>query len=458
MRIIICGGGQVGFSIATYLSFEDNDVTVIDTDQNIVTRINEELEVNGIVGNASEPDVLEAAGANKADLIIAVTHRDEVNMVACQVAHSIFNIPKKIARIRSHSFINPAWSNLFSRDHMPIDVIISPENEVAKAICQRLSVPGTTNVLSLAGGRVYLVGVICLEECPIIKTQLRQIPALFPDLPIEVVYIMRDNRAIQPDINEQMQVGDEVYFFVDVKQLKRAMGVFGHEENEARRVVVVGGGNIGEALIEQFMHDHSDLRVKLIENDTERAKYLSAKFEDLIVINGSGLDRDILEEANISRTEALVSVTNDDEANILASLVAKQYGCERAIAIVNKTSYGPIINSLGIDTVISPRSITVSGIMQHVRRGRVRALYTFKDSFAEIIEAEVAEGTDFANKTLSEVKLPRRVIIGAIVRNDDVFMPVPNLLIKPGDRIILMVPQGLAAKVEKIFSVNMELI
>ncbi len=457
MRIIICGGGQVGYSIASYLSNEDNDVTVIDINHEVVSRINNELEVHSIVGHASHPDVLEAAGARSADLIIAVTHQDEVNMVACQVAHSLFNVQKKIARIRRRSFLDPGWANLFSRDHMPIDVIISPEYEVANAISQRLAVPGTTNVLPLSDGKVYLVGVICDTYCPIVNTQLRQLPALFPNLSIEITYIVRQNRAFIPDKDDQMQIGDEVFFFVDAKQLQRAMDIFGNSQAEARRIVIMGGGNIGYALAEQIMEEHPDMRVKILESNLSRARQLSAEFENLIVIHGNGLDRDIMEEANISRTEVMVAVTDDDEANILGSLLAKQDGCKRVISLVNKNTYGSIINSLGIDAVVSPRSITVSSIMQHIRRGRIRSLYTLKDSIAEIIEAEVCDATDVTNKSLSELPIPQNVVIGAVVRGEDVFMPSPNFVLKSGDRVIMMVPQGLALKVEKLFSVNVEL-
>lgn len=458
MRVIICGGGQVGYSIASYLSQENNDVTVIDINPDTVADINNELEANGIVGHASNPEVLYNAGANDADLVIAVTHQDEVNMVACQVAHSLFNVPKKIARIRNQSYMDPAWLNLFSRAHLPIDVIISPELEVAKAIAQRLAVPGTTEAFPLAGGKVYLVGLICDENCPVVNTPLRQMPTLFPELPVEIVCILRNNRAIIPDQDNQIEIGDEVFFFVDVEHLKRAMSVFGHEETEARRLIIMGGGNIGSSLAHIICERYPDARLKIIERSSEKAKDLSNDFENIIVLEGDGLNRDILQEANISRTETFITVTNDDEANILGSLLAKQYGCERVVTLVNKNNYVPLIQNLGIDTTVSPKAITVSSIMQHVRRGRIKGIHTLRDGFAEVIEAQIVEGSVLANKQIEDIKLPPQVVIGVIVRDDDVLLPNEDLVIRTNDRVVLLAAQGQGQKVENLFSVQVELI
>lgn len=458
MRVIICGGGQVGYSIASYLSQEDNDVTVIDIDADTVTNINNELEANGVVGHASNPEILYNAGANDADLVIAVTHEDEVNMVACQVAHSLFNVPKKIARIRNQTYLDPAWSNLFSRSHLPIDVIISPELEVAKAVNQRLTVPGTTDAIPLAGGLLYLVGVMCDEGCPVVNTPLRQLPTLFPDLPVEIVCIQRQNQAIIPDENSQMQIGDEVFFFVDLEHLRRAMSVFGHEESEARRIVIMGGGNIGASLATLVEEKNPGVRLKIIERNHERAKKLSSEYENIVVLEGDGLSRELLEEANISRTETFIAVTNDDEANILGSLLSQQYGCERAITLINKSDYVPLVQNLGIAATVSPKAITVSSIMQHVRRGRIKGIHTLRDGFAEVIEAQVVEGTEMCNKPIEDIKLPPQVVIGAIVRKNKVLLPHEDLVIYKNDRVIILAAQGQGQKVEGLFSVQVELI
>jgi trk system potassium uptake protein TrkA len=457
MRVIICGAGQVGFSIAAYLSREDNDVTVIDLKPDLIAQVNETLDANGIVGHASNPDILEMAGANDADILIAVTHSDEVNMVACQIAHALFNVPKKIARIREQSYLNPAWANLFTRAHLPIDVIISPEKEIARAIYDRLRVPGTTNVIALADGRVHLVGVMCDDDCPVINTPLKELTHLFPTLAITVAAIVRANKPIIPDQEEQLLAGDEVYFFVDTRQLQRALAVFGHEEQAARHVVVLGGGNIGLFLTALLHQEQHQVRVKVIESNLARAMYLSERLKGVSVLYGDGLDPKTLEDADISMTETLVAITNDDETNIMGSLLAKQRGCKRVISLVSKASYTSLIRMMGIDALVSPRTITVSSIMQHVRRGRIKALHSLRDGFAEVIEGEVSDTASIANLEIGNLKLPRDVLIGAIVRGDQVLMPDPDLKIRPGDHVIVLADQAQARKIEKMFLVHMDL-
>ena len=355
MRVIICGAGQVGFSIAAYLSRENNDITVIDHNAEMIARVNMDLDANGILGSASSPEVLDAAGASDADMIVAVTHQDEVNMVACQVAHSLFNVPKKIARIRDQVFREPAWANLFSRAHMPIDVIISPEEEVAKAVEMRLSVPGTTSVTPMADGRLYLCGVLCEQDCPLVNTPLKQLNALFPDMHVKIAAIVRNGKPFVPGANDQMLIGDEVVFVAQTQQLTRVLAGFGHEEQKARHVIIVGGGNIGLSLINKIKDSHEEVSLKVIESNSERATKLSEELEGVLILNASGLDRKVLEEANIAETETLIAITDDDETNILASLLARQYGCNRVIPLVNKGSYGSLTGTLGSGLLFPPR-------------------------------------------------------------------------------------------------------
>ena len=368
MQVIICGAGQVGSNIARYLCGEDADITVIDQSPELIARITESLDVKGVVGFASHPDVLERAGAGDADMIIAVTYADEVNMVACQICHSIFDVPTKIARVRSQSYLDPMWADLFSRDHLPIDVIISPELEVARAIERRLHIPGAFDVHPLANGKVSMIGVRCTEETPILDTPLRQLTALFPELNIVVVGIWRDGMGIVPRPEHELNVGDDIYFVAETAHLARAMAAFGHEEKEARRVILIGGGNIGFNLATMVEKSDPHVAIKLIEVNKERAEIVAQSLERTIVIHGDALDVDILEEAGAGAAETVVAVSNDDEVNILASLLAKQYGCQRAVTLINKASYGSLVGTLGIDTVVSPRAITVSTILQHVRR------------------------------------------------------------------------------------------
>ncbi len=457
MRVIICGAGQVGYSIARYLSREANDVSVIDSDARLINEINDELDVHGIHGYASHPATLEYAGAPDADMIIAVTHFDEVNMIACQVAHSLFGIPKKIARIREQNYLGPAWSNLFSRAHMPIDVIISPEQSVAEAIDQRLMTPGTTMVLPLADRAVYVVGVLCGENCPAVNTPLRQLSTLFPNLNLSIVAIERGLETIIPGADDQIYVGDEVFFCVDAAHVKRAIEAFGHEEQKARNVVIAGGGNIGLSLAERLIHKHKGLSVKLIEKNEARAREISEMMEEVIVLHGDTLDKDLLREIDIAHVETLIAVTNDDEANILGSVLAKQHGCGRVITLVNNPAYPSLTGPLEIDATVSPRATTISMIMRHVRRGRIKAVYNLHDGIAEIIEAEVSETAELANKKIANITFPEDVRIGAIVRGSDVIMPRGETIIRPNDHMIVLASQGSVHDVEKLFCVQVDL-
>lgn len=457
MRVIICGAGEVGYNIASYLSREENDVTVIDNQRTLIEQVNQELDVNAILGHASNPDVLNAAGANEADMILAVTQSDEVNMVACQIGHSLFGIPKKIARIREQSYLDPAWSNLFSRSHLPIDVIISPEVIVADDIYRRLSVPGTTYVITLAEGKAYMAGVICKEDCPVINTPLSQLSSLFPELSFEVVAILRNNKPIIPDKSEQLEVGDEAYFVVDAKHLNRVLAVFGHREQKARRIVIVGGGHIGLGLAMMLNEKNRDVQIKMIELSEARARFINEKLSDVVVLKGSALDKDVLDEAGVGDCDTLVAVTNDDETNILGSLLAKQYGCTSVITLVNNYAYTPLVGPLGIDSMVLPRAKIVATIMQHVRRGRIRGLHNLRDGFAEVIEAEISESSNIANSTIEDLQLPSEVIVGAIIRDNEILIPKPDTTVRPGDLVVIVASRRQAPNVEKMFSVQVDL-
>ncbi|MFM2042197.1 MAG: transport system, NAD-binding component [Pseudomonadota bacterium] len=456
MKVIVCGAGQVGSNIARYLASEGNNVTVIDQSAELIQKISDTLDVQAMVGFASHPNVLEAAGASDADMIIAVTLADEVNMVACQVADSLFNVPTKIARVRHQSYLQPIWADLFSRDHLPIDVIISPEIEVARAVARRLQVPGAFDMIPLADGKVRVVGVVCTANCPIINTPLRQLTGLFPDLNIEIVAIVRNEKPIIPSGDDQMLAGDEVYFVADTNHVARAMAAFGHEEPEARRVIIIGGGNIGLCLAEEIEAKHPGVSARIIEVDRKRAQFVAQRLTRTMVLHGDGLDPDILEEANVRASETVVAVSNNDEGNILSSLLAKRYGCERAITLINKTTYQPLVHPLGIDAVVSPRSITVSSILQHVRRGRIKAVHSLREGFAEVIEAEALETSTLVNQPLKDIRLPAGVIVGAIVRGDTVIIPRPSTVVKPNDRVIILAEVGQVRKVEKMFAVRLE--
>lgn len=456
MQVIICGAGQVGFNIARYLAGEQADITVIDQSPELIAKIADSLDVKGLVGFASHPDVLERAGARDADMVIAVTYADEVNMVACQICHSIFDVPTKIARIRDQSYLEPMWSDLFSSDHMPIDVIISPEVEVARAISRRLEIPGAFDVIPLADGKVGLIGVHCQEHCPILETPLRQLTGLFPDLHLVIVGIIRDGKGFVPTAEDVLLVGDDVYIVAETAHTRRAMFAFGHEEREARRVVIVGGGNIGLSLAKTVEDNNPRVAMKLIEMDKKRAEQVAQTLDRTVVIHGDALEAEILQESNAGMAETIVAVTNDDEVNILASLLSKRFGCQRAVTLINTNSYGPLIGTLGLDTVVSPRAITVSKILQHVRRGRIRSVHSVSEGFGELIEAEALETSSLVGVPLREADLPEGVLIGSIVRGDEVITPRGDTVVRSGDLVVLFAAAEVVKKVEKLFAVKLE--
>ncbi|MDD9899655.1 MAG: Trk system potassium transporter TrkA [Alphaproteobacteria bacterium] len=456
MKVLICGGGQVGSSIAAYLAEEGNSVTVVDQRPELIAEINETLDATGIVGHATHPDVLARAGAADAEMIIAATQSDEVNMIACQMAHSLFRIPVKIARVRHQSYRDPQWADLFRRDHMPIDVIISPEIEVAKSIGNRLRVPGAFNIIPMANGRVQVVSVICKSDCPLINTPLKHLTPMFPDLTIEVVAIVRGETKIIPSANDEMREGDEVYFVTSAEHLSRAMASFGYDEPPARRVLIMGAGKIGMRLAEELQENMPGVTIRMIEHNMERARDVSERLPDVTVLQGESLDRELLEEAHVSSTEAVIAVMNHDESNILSAMMAKQFGAERTIALVNSSSFAPLLGNLGIDAIVNPRAITVSTILQHIRRGRIKAAHALRDGFAEILEVEALDTSAVVNTPISEIKRPPGMIFGLIVREDEIIVPRPDSVIRPDDHVIILAAHDQVKQVEQMFAVRPE--
>jgi len=456
MKVIVCGAGQVGFNIARYLASAGNDVTVIDQRPELTQKIGESLDIQAITGFASHPEVLAQAGAADAELLVAVTYADEVNMVACQVAHSLFNVPTKIARVRHQSYLQPRWQDLFRREHLPIDVIISPEIEVAKAIARRLEVPGATEVMPFADDRVRMIAARCGPECPILDTPLRQLTFLFPDLHLTVVGIIRGDHFFVPSGDDHLSEGDEVYSVVETGHTARAMRAFGHEEKVSERIVIAGGGNIGLFLARELESSRPRATLTLIEMSPERARYIADKLSRTMVLQGDARDREIHEEANLRSAEAIVCVTNDDEVNIMAALLAKRYGCQQALTLVNNNVYAPLLGSLGIDVVINPRETTVSSILQHVRRGRIKSAHTIRDGEAEVFEAEALETTPLVGQTLREARLPPGVIVGAIVRDNQVTSARADTVIRARDRVVVVARAQAVKKVEKLFAVRVD--
>ena len=458
MKIVICGAGLVGSAIASHLSEEHNDVTVIDASQENIQRITDQVDVHGVVGVASHPDRLAEAGVGDADLLIAVTESDEINMVACQVSHTIFNTPVKIARIRSQAYLNPLYGDLYAPDDMPIDHIISPEKEVSAAVSNQLRVPGAFDVKDMCEGKMNLVGVLLTDDSPIRDVSLRHLTNLFPDLLITVLAIIRDGKVVIPRSGtESMQTGDRVYFVCDAGHLHRAMASFGHEEPEARSVVIAGGGSIGQMLAREIGSNFENTAVQIIELHASRARALAEELQNTGIINGDALDSAILREAGVHSTETFVSVTEDDEVNILSALLAKRTGAKHAVALVNIPGFIPLVGTLGVDAVINPSQITVSSILEHVRRGRIRDVHPVIEDLGEVLEAEALPSSLLVGKPLRLAKIPKGIAVGGVLRDGRVITARGDTVIESGDTVVIFAARGKITQLEKLLSVRLDI-
>ncbi|MBO9449513.1 Trk system potassium transporter TrkA [Tropicibacter sp. R16_0] len=456
MKVIICGAGQVGWQIARHLSGELNDVTVVDNNPDLVRRATDTLDVQGIAGFASYPDVLDRAGARDADMIIAATHSDEVNMVTCQVAHSVFGIQRKIARLRSQSYLTAIYSDLYRRDHLPIDVVISPEREVAAAAMRRLSAPAAFDTETFMDGQAQLLGVTIHEDCPIINTPLRQLTDLFSTLRAIVVGVRREGTLFAPEPGDQLFVGDQCYVFSHVEDVSRTMDVFGKTQKKQDRVVIVGGGNVGLEVAKTLEEQKERIRSKVIERDRASAERAAEELERTIVLNGDGLDAALLKEAGIERADAMLAVTDDDKTNMLAAVRAKAEGCPLAIALINDPTLVPLMQPMGIDAYINPRATTVSSILRHIRHGRVRQVYSIGDAEAEVIEAEVLSTSPMAGARLRDIDFPEGVLVGAVRKGDEVLRPTGGLRIEEGDVVAIFSMADDVPEVERLMQVSID--
>ncbi|MDB6180067.1 Trk system potassium transporter TrkA [Paracoccus fistulariae] len=456
MKIIICGAGQVGWQIARHLSGERNDVTVIDNNGELIRRATDALDVRGVTGFASHPDVLDQAGARDADLIIAATHSDEVNMVTCQVAHSVFQVPRKIARLRSGAYLDALYSDLYRTDHLPIDVVISPEREVAKAALQRLSAPTTFDVETFLKGKVQLLGILLDEDCPALNTPLRQLDEIFSSLRAIVAGVRRDGRLFAPEANDQLFAGDQIYILTHTDDVTRTLEIFGKPPQKQETLVIVGAGNVGLVVAQKLESRHERIRTKLIERDRHRAEYAADHLERTIVLNGDGLSAELLEEAAVQTTDAVLAVTEDDKTNILVSIRAKQAGAKMAIALINDPTLVPLMSALDIDAYINPRATTVSTILRHIRHGRVRDIYSIGDAEAEVMEAQVLSTSPMAGRAIRDIEFPEGALIGAVQKGDKVIKPLPDTRIEEGDIVLIFAMTDDVPEVERLLQVSID--
>ena len=455
MNIIICGAGKVGFSISKQLSAQGHSVTVVDQSKDDIKKINETQDVKGIVGRATLPSVLENAGAEKTDMIIAVTRNDETNMIICQLASSLFNISKKIARIRSKEFLEGKWSKLYNKSNIPIDVIISPEIEVAKSLYRRLEAPGALDNVPFGNDKVKFLEISIEKDCPIIGVPLKDLTKKFPDFKANILGALRKDKFIFLKKDDKILEGDNVYLVASSDQLNQILKAFGHEEKVSKKILIIGGGNIGLNLAKLLETNLEGMRIKIIEKNKQRAEELASELSSSIILNGDGLDEELLKEANIEEIETVLALTNDDENNIMACVLGEKYGpSKRTIAIVNKSNYSLLQKSLNIDDLVDPRMTTVSKIMEHVHKGTIGTVYSLLDGEYELIEAEILDKSELLNKKIKDVDLPKLIRIGAVVRKDKVIIPRSDFAFEKKDLIVFLAKREQLKEVENIFRIS----
>jgi trk system potassium uptake protein TrkA len=451
VKIIILGAGQVGRTAAYHLSREEaNEVTVVDINEDTLRDLQDRLDIRTVAGNASYPTVLEAAGANEADIIVALTSADEVNMMACEVAYTLFRTPTKIARIRSAEYTSRP--ELFSEEALSVDVFISPEQLVTEYIEKLIKNPGALQVLDFADGKVRLVGVRAKKDGLLVGRALRELRDHLPKSDARVVAIYRASRSIPPQGDTVIEEGDEVFFLAASADLRRVMTELRKEDNPVKRVVIAGAGNIGFRLAKTLEKQN---QVKLIERDTKRARKVSELLENTIVLNGDAADEELLIEENIDSADVFAALTNSEEANILSAMLAKRLGAHKVMALINKPSYAELMESGSIDIAISPQTITIGSLLAHVRRGDVVRVHSLRRGAAEAIEI-IVHGSERScrviGKRIEAIQLPEGASIGAIVRGDEVIMAHHDTVIEADDHVILFLADRRHIEaVEKLF-------
>lgn len=451
MKIVILGAGQVGRTAAYHLSREEaNEVTVVDTNEEVLRDLQGRLDIRTVAGNASWPTVLEAAGAPDADILVALTSSDEVNMMACEVAYTLYRTPTKIARIRAAEYTsNP---KLFSAEALSVDVWISPEQLVTEYVERLIRYPGALQVLDFADGRVRLVGVRASKGGLLVGQRILTLREHMPDIDARIMAIYRDGRSIEPTGETVIEEGDEVFFLAAREQIRRVMNELRLESKPVKRVVIAGGGNIGFRLARTIEKEH---QVKLIERDTRRARRVSEQLEHAIVLNADAADEELLIEENIDDADVFAALTNSEEANILSAMLAKRLGANRVMALINKPSYAELMESGSIDVAISPQTITIGSLLAHVRRGDVVRVHSLRRGAAEALEA-IAHGesgrSQIVGRKVEDIKLPEGARIGALVRGDEVIMAHHDSVVHEDDHVIVFLSDRRhVEQVERLF-------
>ncbi len=455
MNIIICGAGRVGYTIAKLLSEQDHSITVIDQSSEDIQKINDDLDVKSIVGKATFPTVLEKANAEEADMIIAVTRSDEINMLICQIAFSVFKISKKIARIRSHEYLDSKFSKVYSIENLPIDVIISPEVEIAKSIQRKLEAPGALDNVPFANNKIRLLEIDVDDKCPLVGIKLEDITKKFSKLEANILGVIRNEKFIFLKKKDILKKQDKAYVIINSSQMQLTLDAFGHSEKISNKFLIIGGGNIGFNLAKNLEETMDSARIKIVEKNKERAEHIANNLNNSLVINGNGLDEDILKEANIEDAETVLALTNDDEDNLMVSVLVEKFSKDkRTMALINKPNYSLLQNSLKIDDLIDPRMNTVSSILKHVHKGTIETAYTILNGEFEVIEAEIIDSSELINKELKNSNLPEDIRIGAILRKDDIIIPTSKFIFEKKDIVVFLAKRDQLTLVERLFQIS----
>lgn len=450
MKIIIVGAGEVGFHIAQKLSEENQNVVLIDKDPEKINRIAEGLDVQALMGAGTSPQVLRNSGIKEADMLIAATDSDEVNLISCLLARNLNPYLLKMARIRNPEYLEE--KDLFGQDFLGIDHIINPDSVMVETILRLMEAPGASEVIDFVGGRVKLIGFTVSEGSPFAGHKLASFKGLEEKLLVGA--IVRGDQVLIPRGDDIIQADDLVYVVIKKDDLERILGLFNPMETPLRRVIIVGAGQTGTALATAL--DQTKIKTIIIDKNSKMCADLAEKLERVIVINGDGTDRDLLLEENVADVDFMVSITGDEESNVLISLLSKGLGAKKTITRISKLSYLPLVSAIGIDTIVSPRLSAVRAILQHIRRGKIITVAPLKGEHAEAIEAEALETSDIVNVPLSKVRFPKGTIVGAIVRDEEIIIPRGDSIIRPKDRLIIFALQQTIPKLEKLLTVKLE--
>ena len=454
MKILILGAGQVGHSLAESLVKEEHDVTIVDHDVNVLRELRDKLDVRTQVGMASHPATLESAGIDDVEMLIAVTNSDEINIVACQVAYSLYHTPTKLARIRSSEYLR--HPELFNSNSIPIDVLISPEQLVTEYIFRLLSFPGALQVLDFADGHVQLVAVKAYYGGSLVGHELRSLKEHMPDLKGKVLTIFRKDKAIIPSDDTVIDIDDEVFFLASPEHIRTIISELRRLDKPYKRIMIAGGGSIGRRLA--GLLEEANYRVKIIEFNPDRATYLAEVLDKTIVLEGDAADESLLLEEDIENIDVFIALTDDDEANILSAMLAKRLGSRRVMSLINRTSYVDLVETSSIDLAISPQQVTIGALLTHVRRGDIVSVHSLRRGAAEAIEV-IAHGDKKTSRVigrrLGEIKLPPATTIGAIVRNEEVIVASDDIVIEAEDHILMLLSdKRYIPAVEKLFQVS----